>query len=198
MSSSANPDASCSGSSNTKKEKKGMSIEEFRIYDAMASRMDAFHNHFRTAWKMFEAACQNRQPPSGMSEDRFLLHALSFCERLAMHHSIEEQYIFPRLATKMPEFRAELGIPEDGDKGEGKGVLLTQHELIHQGLDGFQAYLEACQDGEEELDWTTLRLKMEGWGEVLWTHLDQEVATLRADNMRKYWTMEEMIEMSWI
>jgi len=33
---------------------------------------------------------------------------------------------------------------------------------------------------------------MESWGEVLWTHLDQEVETLGANNMRKYWTKEEI------
>jgi len=40
-----------------------------------------------------------------------------------------------------------------------------------------------------------LREKMDSWGEVLWKHLDQEVETLGAENMRKYWTLEEMRKM---
>lgn len=148
---------------------------------------------------MFEAACQSRGAPAGMSKNRFILHALTFCQRLTMHHGIEEQYLFPRLATRMPEFRAELGIPEEGESREGgRAELLTQHDVIHQGLEGFQAYLEACQYGDEELDWVVLRTKMEGWGTVLWEHLDQEVETLRAANMKKYWTEEEMMELSGI
>jgi hemerythrin-like domain-containing protein len=111
-----------------------------------------------------------------------------------MHHHIEEAYVFPVLAQKMPEFRAELGIDEDGERKSGKAELLTQHEAIHEGLVGFEAYVRACRDGKEELDWEVLRGKMESWGDVLWRHLDEEVHTLRAENMKKYWSIEEMWE----
>jgi hypothetical protein len=33
---------------------------------------------------------------------------------------------------------------------------------------------------------------MEGFGKVLWQHLDEEVQTLKAENMRQYWSVEEM------
>jgi hypothetical protein len=36
---------------------------------------------------------------------------------------------------------------------------------------------------------------MDSWGTVLWSHLEQEVKTLGAENMRKYWTIEEMRRM---
>lgn len=41
-------------------------------------------------------------------------------------------------------------------------------------------------DGEE------VQKLMEAFGAVLRKHLDEEVQTLRADNMRKYWSLDEM------
>ena len=37
-----------------------------------------------------------------------------------------------------------------------------------------------------------LKEVMDGFGKVLWAHLDDEVKTLGAENMRKYWTIWEM------
>ncbi len=89
----------------------------------------------------------------------------------------------------MPEFRAGEG------EGEGAAELLRQHAEIHAGMDGVEAYLEACVRGEGELRLGVLGGLMEGWGEVLWRHLEQEVETLGAEEMRKYWTVEEMRRM---
>ena len=36
---------------------------------------------------------------------------------------------------------------------------------------------------------------MDSFGEVLWQHLDDEVEQLGAENMRKYWTINEMRRM---
>ncbi|KAL8651968.1 MAG: hypothetical protein Q9210_002965 [Variospora velana] len=66
-------------------------------------------------------------------------------------------------------------------------ALLTQHKQIHQGLDHFQAYLERCATGEQELRLTELKDLMDAFGSVLWTHLTEEVEQLGAENMRKYW-----------
>lgn len=33
---------------------------------------------------------------------------------------------------------------------------------------------------------------MDGFGMVLWEHLNDEVEQLGAENMRKYWALEEM------
>lgn len=92
---------------------------------------------------------------------------------------MEETYFFPMLARKMPEFRRQEH-------------LLEQHKEIHKGLDRFQEYLERCRDGEQELRLNELKEIMDGFGEVLWEHLDDEVATLGAENMRKYWTLQEI------
>jgi hypothetical protein len=59
----------------------------------------------------------------------------------------------------------------------------------------FEDYLNKCLSGETELDLRLLKEKMDTWGDVLWKHLDQEVVTLGAENMRKYWTLGEMRRM---
>jgi hypothetical protein len=85
----------------------------------------------------------------------------------------------------MPEFK----------QGKNSAELLRQHKEIHAGMDLFEEYLKRCKSGETELRMETLKEKMDSWGTVLWTHLDQEVKTLGAENMRKYWTKEEMRRM---
>jgi hemerythrin-like domain-containing protein len=143
------------------------------------------HSHFRQSWTMLYGACEAGRRPSSLSLKQFISTGLQFCSHLSTHHAIEEQHIFPVLATKMPEFK----------QGKNAAELLRQHKEIHKGMDIFEEYLRKCRDGETELDLRILKTKMDTWGEVLWTHLDQEVKTLGAENMRKYWTVSEMRRM---
>lgn len=85
----------------------------------------------------------------------------------------------------MPEFKT----------GKNAAELLRQHKEIHKGMDQFGEYLEGCRSGELDFELAVLKQKMDSWGEVLWTHLDQEVKTLGAENMRRYWSLEEMRRM---
>ena len=82
----------------------------------------------------------------------------------------------------MPAFRREL-------------ELLTQHKQIHAGMDKLQTYLELCKSGEKDLRTEEMKGIMDGFGDVLWAHLDDEVKQLGAENMRKYWTMEDLRRM---
>lgn len=106
---------------------------------------------------------------------------LSFCEGLSMHHSIEERFIFPLLAARMPEFGTS-------------GILAEQHELIHDGLVRMRGYLNRCEraDEGEGLDRSEVRRFMEGFEQVLWEHLDGEVAVLDGENMRRFWSLDEV------
>jgi len=117
-----------------------------------------------------------------MSIKQFLATGQQFCQHLHIHHTIEEQQVYPVLAKRMPAFRREL-------------ELLTQHKQIENGLDGFQAYLDACSSGERELRLNELKELMDGFGEVLWAHLADEVRALGANHMREYWTVDEMKRM---
>lgn len=82
----------------------------------------------------------------------------------------------------MPAFKKEL-------------ELLTQHKQIHEGLDKFEEYLKDCRDGEKDFENREMKRLMDTFGDVLWTHLDDEVRQLGAENMRKYWTLAELREM---
>lgn len=162
---------------------------EFRAYNRLAEHMDLFHAHFRTAWNtLWTAACAgNGALGKNKSRGRSLVgEGLAFVAQLEIHHNIEETYIFPVLARRMPEFRS------DGKGGKGAAELLRQHREIHDGMEGMRTYLRSCREGGQDLDMAALKAQMESWGTVLWTHLDQEVKTLGAENMRKYWTADEI------
>ncbi|KAK2041003.1 hypothetical protein LZ31DRAFT_597633 [Colletotrichum somersetense] len=157
---------------------------EFRVYNHMAEKMDRFHSYFRQVWTLLHDAATTGGRPRNMTLKQFIDAGLEFAQHLTAHHRIEEVHVFPMLARRMPEFR-----------GDGSAELLRQHKEIHDGLDGFEDYLARCRKGETDLELGVLRDKMDAWGAVLWTHLDQEVATLGAENMRRYWTMEEVRRM---
>lgn len=112
---------------------------------------------------------------------------------LEAHHRIEEEHLFPLLARKMPQFGSPTP-PTRGKKGGKKKdcELLKQHERIHEGMEGLEKYLRACRSGEVEFELGVLRERMESWGEVLMRHLDEEVEALGAENMRRFWTVEEV------
>lgn len=120
-----------------------------------------------------------RNPRGNTHTKQLILTGLAFCSQLDFHHSIEEQHIFPVLAKKMPEFKREL-------------TLLQQHKQIHNGLAKLESYLEDCRSGETDLERVEMKRLMDAFGDVLWKHLDEEVYTLRADNMRRFWSLKEM------
>jgi len=141
------------------------------------------HNHFRSTWTTLHTATQTNKRPPNMSIRAFIALGLSFVQSLTMHHNIEEAHVFPMLATKMPRFREQE-------------AMKAQHRAIHDGLDRFGRYLEGCRGGERELRLGELGEIMDGFGDVLWQHLDQEVKELEAANMRRFWTVEEMRRMN--
>ena len=133
---------------------------------------------------MLYKACENGQRPAGVSIRGFIHAGLQLCQHLTIHHTIEEQHIFPELAERMPNFKDDE-------------ILISQHHQIHEGLEKVQRYLQECQFGGKELRLNELKAIMDSFGEVLWLHLDEEVRNLGAENMRKYWTKQEILRMEW-
>ncbi|KUI64936.1 hypothetical protein VM1G_00379 [Cytospora mali] len=162
-----------------------LSAHEFKQYNRLAEHMDYFHEHFRQTWNLLYQAASSGRRPAGMTLKQYVDEGLQFISHLTMHHNIEEAHIFPVLARKMPEFQS-------GGKGRRAAELLRQHKDIHRGMDLMEAYLRQCRRGEVELEMRALKDKMDTWGAVLWKHLDQEVEVLGAENVRKYWTVEEI------
>ncbi|KAF3770291.1 hypothetical protein M406DRAFT_320309 [Cryphonectria parasitica EP155] len=163
-----------------------LSAHEFKQYNRLAEHMDYFHEHFRRSWTTLYTAASSGRRPAGMGLKQFLDEGLSLISHLTTHHNIEETYVFPVLARKMPEFQA------GGRGGRKAAELLQQHKEIHKGMDGMEDYLRRCRNGETDLEMSVLRTQMDTWGEVLWKHLDQEVKTLGADNVRRYFTLDEV------
>ncbi|KAH8910317.1 hypothetical protein BR93DRAFT_966333 [Coniochaeta sp. PMI_546] len=181
------PVAETAGSSTAAKsqpELPPLSPQEFRAYNRLAETMDYFHDHFRKSWKLLYTAASTGKRPAGMTLRQFIDEGISLVRYLETHHGIEESYFFPLLAKKMPEFRP--------GKGNGAAELLQQHKQIHAGMDVFEEYLRKCRSGETELELSVMKEKMDMWGDVLLKHLDQEVKTLGAENMRRYWTIAEV------
>ncbi|KAK4186618.1 hypothetical protein QBC35DRAFT_500692 [Podospora australis] len=176
---------------------------EFRVYNRLAEQMDYFHDHFRSMWTTLYSACTSGRRPANMSLKRFLDEGLRLLRYLESHHHIEETHLYPLLARKMPQFKSSgpppamkaLKFNKDAGGGARKKEaceLLLQHQEIHKGMDELEEYIRKCKSGETPLELGVLKEKMDSWGEVLMKHLDQEVEELKAETMRKYWTLEEM------
>ncbi|RYN78772.1 hypothetical protein AA0120_g10823 [Alternaria tenuissima] len=164
---------------------------EHKQYNQLAIKMDYFYNIFRDSWRTMNTACQNRAPfPPRTSLSSFLDVALHFCTHLKGHHDLEETYYFPILARKMPCFTKEMEMP-------------SQHKQIHGGLLELKRFLERKQrdlekgqkmesSNGQEFEWERMKGIMDTFGDALWRHLDEEVEMLGAENMRRYWTLDEM------
>lgn len=117
-----------------------------------------------------------------MSLKQFLSTGEELAHHITIHHTIEEQHVYPMLAPRMPAFRQNV-------------ELLSQHEEIHEGLERLEKYLGGCRKGRRELRMEELKEVMDSFGKVLWDHMDDEVVELGAEKMRKCWSLEEMRRM---
>ncbi|GAW22729.1 hypothetical protein ANO14919_122720 [Xylariales sp. No.14919] len=204
--SSSSPATVAPGSAASEPKPQPLSAYEFKEYNRLAEHMDAFHNHFRSSWNLLYTSASSGRRAQGMSIRAFLNAGLEFISHLEMHHSIEERFVFPDLAKRMPEFRNGLERNPSGDGSKAKSSdqeskrrkaaeLLQQHVEIHEGMEGLRDYLRRCLSGETELQMGVLKAQLDTWGTVLWTHLDQEVLALGAENMRRYWSLDEVRKM---
>ncbi|KAK3334035.1 hypothetical protein B0T19DRAFT_354190 [Cercophora scortea] len=174
---------------------------QFKVYNRLAEQMEYFHDHFRQTWTTLYTACTTNRRPANMTLKQFIDAGLQLAHYLETHHSIEETYLYPILARKMPQFRSSSPSHQTPStknnkikkkKNDENCELLRQHRAIHEGMDVFAAYLRQCKNREVEFELSVLKEKMDAWGEVLFVHLDQEVRDLGADVMRRYWTVEEI------
>lgn len=154
-----------------------MSSSDFRTFNRLADQMEYYHSLLRGTWDKLRAgtAPDARSPSASV----LVSLGLQFCEHLKGHHDIEESYWFPILGQKMDDFK-------------GHGFAKEQHRTIHKGLGVLLEYLSDCKSGRQELRRSDIRNIMDSFESILWTHLNDEVEALGADNMKKYWTKEEM------
>jgi hemerythrin-like domain-containing protein len=101
---------------------------------------------------------------------------------LDFHHRIEEAHIFPLLAKRMPTFA----------KNERH---IRSHREIHKGLDALSALVDKYAANNSSYDSAEMRACLDSFRKVLFDHLDEEVADLKGENMKKYWSLAEMDRM---
>lgn len=150
--------------------------KDFRAYNRMAEMMEYYHNNFRQTWNQLYAATA---PGATLPSSRLIALSMSFIQHLTVHHDIEEMHIFPVLATRMDEFKPG-------------SAPLEQHKGIHAGLDKLEVYMKDVKKGKIDLEREKVRGILDTFGTVLWSHLEDEVKALGAQNMSKYWKKEEI------
>lgn len=170
-----------------------------RLYEGMLP----FHDHFRQSFSVLSrVGAGPRAQRLSAAELRTLLgRAAGLVRSLEMHHHIEETYIFPLLAKRMPSF------------GHEEGTHLREHEEMHAALEAFGEYAGVCLarlEGPKGKGVDKERIKEEGWpkevfdasvfeerlntlGKALFPHLDAEEKSLRAESLRNAgWTVAEV------
>ncbi|KAK0195620.1 hypothetical protein F5146DRAFT_922524 [Armillaria mellea] len=117
----------------------------------------------------------------GLSLSLYLDTARQFERHLTMHHTIEERYIFPILAQRMPEFS------DAADDGH-----IKSHQIIHRGLEELSNLVTKWKQDPSTYSPTDMKTCLNSFKAVLFSHLDQEVLDLGGENMKKYWKLEEL------
>ncbi|KAH9858809.1 hypothetical protein C2E23DRAFT_800209 [Lenzites betulinus] len=155
------------------------SAREEAKWNRLADSMTYFHDHFKHEFAAVYELADGSFAKRGMSLPMYLRMAAQLAKGLTVHHTIEERFIFPVLGKRMQMFK-------DDD------VHLKSHEAIHHGLDDLTALIRKYLDDPTTYKPEEMRACLDSWREVLFSHLDQEVQDLSGENMKKYWTLEEV------
>ncbi|KAF9000892.1 hypothetical protein BDQ17DRAFT_1281694 [Cyathus striatus] len=148
-----------------------------RFGNLMASYHDYFKQEFNTLYELADGYSER-----GLSLARYLRTAQDLNQHLTMHHTIEEQRVFPFLGTRMPQFSSDH---EDA-------AHLNSHRMIHEGLDNLSALVKKWRADPNSYSAEGMRSCLDEFRGVLFRHLDEEVADLQGANLRKYFTLEEI------
>ncbi|KAJ7462359.1 hemerythrin/HHE cation-binding motif-containing protein [Mycena galericulata] len=146
--------------------------------------MSSFHSYFKSECASLHLA-DGTFTTRGLSLSVYLDMAKRLNSHLTLHHTIEERHIFPVLAKRMPQFSTETD-----------DAHINSHKQIHKGLDELATLVSKFKNEPStycnQLAPTEMRACLDSFREVLFTHLDEEVNDLGAENMKKYWKLEEL------
>jgi len=152
--------------------------EEAR-WNRFSTGMNRFHSWFKLEFNQLYELADGSFNQRGMSLSDYISSGEEFSRHLTMHHSIEEAHIFPFLATRMPAFAED-----DQHK--------KSHKAIHDGLDNLKELIKRWRGDNTTYSPADMRGCLDGFKDVLMAHLDEEVEDLKAENMKKYWKLEEL------
>jgi hemerythrin-like domain-containing protein len=146
-------------------------------FNRFATGMSGAHEYLENAYlDVYELAdCYEER---GIPLHKYLYLAQDFINQLTHHHTVEEDFLFPMLAQRVPEFK--------------KGAVHNKsHQIIHEALVEFEELLNGFKNQPETYSADQVRTVLDSFREPLMKHLVEEVTDLGAENMKKYWTLEE-------
>ncbi|KAJ3543420.1 hypothetical protein NM208_g3588 [Fusarium decemcellulare] len=128
----------------------------------LAKNQALTHNVILRSLNASYRQCLAIKPGTTETQD-FLFFNQNLCQVLAIHHDVEEEYLFP-------EIQRLSGNETIMD------VNIQEHKAFHDGLDRFEEYITNISPadfrGEE------LQQLLMGFGKAVETHLHHEIATL--------------------
>ncbi|TFK21981.1 hypothetical protein FA15DRAFT_672025 [Coprinopsis marcescibilis] len=143
--------------------------------------MSHFHEHFKRQFNTLYELADGSYNERGLSFSMYIQTAKDLVQHLTFHHTYEERNFFPSLAEKMPQF-------SQADKGDH----LQSHQAIHEGLDKLESLADNWSKNPTEYSPAEMKACLDGFREVLFRHLNQEVSDLRGENLQKYFSVEEI------
>ncbi|CAE6424742.1 hypothetical protein RSOLAG1IB_03958 [Rhizoctonia solani AG-1 IB] len=151
---------------------------ENRRWNRLADRMAYFHaalaSKFDNIYAFSDGSFAKIMPLS-----TYLRMVMEFHDHLDTHHGIEEAYVFPVLAQKMPGFA-------NNERHK------NSHKVIHAGLDKLKDQVTGWKADPTTFSPTALRSCLDEFRTPLFNHLSEEVRDLSGENLKKYYTLEEV------
>lgn len=153
-----------------------------RRWNKLADGMDHFHRYFKIEFNNIYELADGSFNRHRMSLQTYLREVDSLKRHLEGHHGIEESYLFPILAKRMPAFAQDE-------------QHRTSHEGIHEGLMRLATLTRSFREEPSSYSPEKMRECLDSFRDILMRHMDEEVEDLKGDNMKKYWTLEEVDKM---
>lgn len=136
--------------------------EEQDQFHRCASEMACVHNMLLRGLNSIYLQAAHIRPENQLS---FLKYSACFYELLHVHHSGEEEILFPAIE----EMCGEKGIMQRN---------IEQHHSFHEAIQNYDAYIRACLDSSEAYDGVKLIKLIDAFGYELATHLSDEISTI--------------------
>ncbi|KAF7321374.1 Hemerythrin domain-containing protein [Mycena kentingensis (nom. inval.)] len=149
-----------------------------------SQRMSQFHDYFKSEFNTLYELADGSFTKRGLSLTLYLDMARRLNDHLTMHHTLEERHFFPVLGQKMPQFAVEA-----------EGGHIESHEAIHTGLEKLSGLVQKFKKEPSTYSPEEMRACLDGFRTVLFSHLDQEVSDLSGDNLKKYFSLQELKQM---
>ncbi|TEB37659.1 hypothetical protein FA13DRAFT_927189 [Coprinellus micaceus] len=140
-----------------------------RQMNRLSNRMNQFHSYFKTQFNMLYELADGSYEKQGLSLASFVQLINDLIHHLTMHHTIEEQTLFPILGKRMSQFAER----------ESRGEHIESHRQIHDGLDTLSELTRKWTSGPSTYSPSDLRMCLDSFREVLFRHLDDECRVLR-------------------